>query len=184
MVNTENQHKTLKIHNAKTLQLGWTGSHSTLAYLNLILPILDELYTELHFKFILIADHAPKWQRPWLIFKVWTKDTEEADLLEIDIGLMPLPNESWALGKCGFKAIQYMALGIPALVSPIGVNKEIVIAGSTGYWCSTAAEWKQAILDLYNNPEKLKEMGINSRQHIINHYSAGANLAQFVGLFS
>ncbi|MGZ9928063.1 glycosyltransferase, partial [Escherichia coli] len=61
------------------------------------------------------------------------------------MGLMPLPETEWALGKCGFKAIQYMALGIPAVVSGIGANKVIVPNGQAGYLCTTQDDWYTAL---------------------------------------
>ena len=96
---------------------------------------------------------------------------------------MPLPNDKWANGKCGFKALQYMALGIPALVSPIGVNTKIVDNGINGFYCTTAEDWENAIEQLFFNSELLYEMSNNTQQKIVEHFSVAANSDNYLGLF-
>ena len=132
---------------------------------------------------LVIADKNPALPLKTFRFLPWRKESEIADLREIDIGIMPLPDDSWTRGKCGFKALQYMAISIPAVVSPVGVNKEIVAHGLEGYVCSTSDEWFSALEDLILNPSKREAMGKKGRQKVINSYSASANLANFLSLF-
>jgi glycosyltransferase involved in cell wall biosynthesis len=96
---------------------------------------------------------------------------------------MPLVNDKWANGKCGFKALQYMSLGIPALVSPVGVNSRIVDHGLNGFICDTPEEWETAIETLLKNRESLGEMSKQTRKKIIDHYSVKSNSDNFIGLF-
>ncbi len=88
-----------------------------------------------------IADKDPLLPIPQNTFLSWSKATEISDLEKIDIGIMPLPDDEWSKGKCGFKALQYMALEIPAVASPVGVNTTIIQEGINGFLCTTDEEW-------------------------------------------
>ena len=98
---------------------------------------MDEIFTVLQkleqegypFEFRVISDQAPTFKLKSMKFVPWNKKNEITDLLAFDIGIMPLSDDEWARGKCGFKALQYMSLGIPAMVSPVGVNTQIVDDG-------------------------------------------------------
>jgi glycosyltransferase involved in cell wall biosynthesis len=96
---------------------------------------------------------------------------------------MPLRQDKWSEGKCGFKALQYMALGIPALVSPVGVNSKIVDHGVNGFICETENDWVKYILELHKNRDKLVELGRNTREKIVKNYSHLSNRDNFVLLF-
>ena len=96
---------------------------------------------------------------------------------------MPLPDEIWSKGKCGFKALQYMALGIPALVSDIGVNAEVVDHGINGCVCKSVAEWKLYMMKLIKEPQYLQRLAGNSRKKIIDNYSVESNKSNFLSLF-
>jgi glycosyltransferase involved in cell wall biosynthesis len=100
------------------------------------------------------------------------------------IGLMPLYDDELTRGKCGFKAIQYMSLGIPAVVSAVGVNTEIVEDGVNGYICYSEEDWVTKLSYLISNREKRTEMGINARIKIINQYSVKATRDKFLELFT
>ena len=183
VVDTESHHNRRKEHREKLSALGWTGSHSTLKYLEHIAPVIRELEEELEFQFIVIADKKPALNLRSLVYIPWNKAGEIEDLLKMDIGLMPLPDEPWARGKCGFKAIQYMALGIPALVSPVGVNKDIVDDGINGFWCATTQEWKSRIRLLLSDVALRREMGESARRKTRQHYSVEATFGDFLKLF-
>ncbi|MEQ8712659.1 MAG: glycosyltransferase family 4 protein [Cyclobacteriaceae bacterium] len=163
--------------------LGWTGSHSTLKYLNSLLPMLQRLEQSLAFTFVVIADKDPLLSLKHYRFIKWSKDQEIDDLNELDIGLMPLEDDQWSKGKCGFKAIQYGAVGIPALVSPVGVNQVIVEHGVTGFHCSTDKDWETAISTLIANQELRLKMGQAGRKRIIKHYSVESEKERFLALF-
>ena len=87
---------------------------------------------------------------------------------------MPLPDEPWARGKCGMKAIQYMGIGIPAVVSPVGANREIVQDGVTGFHASTAAEWVEKLDLLLNDSALRQRQGAAARESVRSLYSAEA----------
>lgn len=118
-----------------------------------------------------------------LVFKPWKKETEIEDLALFDIGIMPLPDDTWAKGKCGFKALQYLAMEIPAVVSPVGVNSKIIEHGGNGFCCTTEEEWFEVLEILILNEAGRKIMGERGRRKVIEHYSVLSNSATFLSLF-
>ena len=166
------------------LIIGWTGTHSTLKYLDQVVPVLAKLEAEgLDFEFRVISNHPPTLRLHSLVFLPWRKDTEIADLLGFHIGLMPLEDDSWANGKCAFKALQYMALGIPALVSPVGMNTEVVQNGQNGFVCTTPTEWEASLRQLLADAELRQRLGQAARTTIEHRYSVLANTTNFLALF-
>ena len=166
------------------LVIGWTGTHSTLKYLNQVVPVLAKLETEgLDFEFRVISNQPPALQLRSLVFLPWRKETEIADLLGFHVGLMPLEDDPWAQGKCAFKALQYMALGIPALVSPVGMNTEVVQHGQNGFVCATATEWEASLRQLLLDADLRQRMGSAARDTVEQRYSVRANTGNFLGLF-
>ena len=167
------------------LVIGWTGTHSTLKYLDQVVPVLAKLEAEgLDFEFRVISNQPPTLPLRSLMFLPWNKDTEIADLLSFHVGLMPLEDDLWAKGKCAFKALQYMALGIPALVSPVGMNTEVVQHGQNGFICATPADWEASLRQLLADAELRQRLGQTARQTIEQRYSVRANTANFLALFS
>ncbi|WP_375416593.1 glycosyltransferase family 4 protein [uncultured Hymenobacter sp.] len=170
------------------LVIGWTGTHSTLKYLAPVVPVLARLEAEgLEFEFRVISNQDPELPLRSARFVPWRKATEIADLLSFHVGLMPLEDDPWAQGKCAFKALQYMALGIPALVSPVGMNTEVVRDGENGYVCASAADWDARLRELLapqTGPDLRQRLGQAARATIEQHYSVKANAANFLALFS
>ena len=107
-----------------------------------------------------------------------------ADLLKMDIGIMPLQNDKWSEGKCGFKLIQYMALGIPAVASPVEVNNKIIDHGTNGFLCSSDDEWLNSLTQLIKDVSLRVKMGQKGKDKIVEHYSVLANTGIFLDLFN
>ena len=183
-IDTKNYHNTVNEHTQHKPVIGWTGSHSTIRYINEILPVLRKLEAEFDFTFKVISDLKPEIELQSLEYCKWNKDSEIEDLVQFNIGIMPLKDDKWANGKCGFKALQYMALGIPALVSPVGINTRIVDHGINGYVCTNDQDWANALRELLSNRERLIEMGKRTREKIENHFSVESNSPNFLALFS
>lgn len=184
-VDTVHLHRTStssKVENRK-VTIGWTGSHSTLKYLQVIVPVLKSLEAKYPYvETLVIADRNPTLPLQNFTFRSWNKESEMHDLSGIDIGIMPLPDDDWTKGKCGFKALQYMALEIPAVVSAVGVNAEI-IDNDQGYLCNTPEDWFLCLEKLILDPDLRKRMGKRGRQKVIERYSADANTETFRSLF-
>jgi glycosyltransferase involved in cell wall biosynthesis len=185
-IDTHHLHNRIHItknHDNKII-IGWTGSHSTLKYLNVfekIFNVLEQKYPS-QLELMVIADKKPDLAIKSLRFKSWTKENEIDDLLNFDIGIMPLTDDAWAKGKCGFKALQYMALGIPVVTSPVGVNSVIVDQGMNGFLCTTTDEWINSLEKLINNKSLRENMGASGRKKIIDHYSVASNSSNFLSL--
>jgi glycosyltransferase involved in cell wall biosynthesis len=104
--------------------------------------------------------------------------------MRLDIGLMPLPDDPWTQGKGGFKALQYLALEIPAVVSPVGINQEIVIQGMNGYLAVTDEEWLDSISRLIEDKSLRVRLGQAGRRHVEAHYSVEVVAPVFLKLFA
>jgi glycosyltransferase involved in cell wall biosynthesis len=183
-IDTENYHnQTKQTTNSKPV-IGWTGSHSTVQYLDDLIPVFKELENNFSFELCVISDRKPEFELKSLNFVQWKKETEIEDLLHFDAGIMPLRDDKWSNGKCGFKALQYMSLGIPALVSPVGVNTKIVDHDMNGYICNTNDDWKKYLSLLLSDKNKLNELSAKTREKIINKYSVKSNTDNFLLLFA
>ncbi len=186
-IDTEFLHKPahgLPQKNSKKICVGWTGSHSTLKYLTLVEEAMLRLeVANPNLEWLVIADKRPSLSVKNLRFIPWSLKTEISGLMEIDIGIMPLPDDEWAKGKCGFKALQYMALGIPAVASPVGVNTTIIDHGKNGFLCTSTEAWEKTIQTLIEDKDLRKRIGENSIKKIETHYSVASNSGNFLSLF-
>jgi glycosyltransferase involved in cell wall biosynthesis len=184
VVDTEEVHNQLQDQSTASPAIGWTGTFSTLKFLDMIVPVLQKLQDEFDFTFVVIADRDPALPLKKYRFIRWQKETETKDLLNMHIGLMPLTDDDLARGKCGFKAIQYMSLGIPAVVSPVGVNTTIVQDGINGFVCDNEDQWQLKLEQLLKNTVLRQKMGEEARRQIESHYSVKATRDAFLALFS
>ena len=183
-VDTVSHHNQLKVQQKEKVVIGWTGSHSTMKFLDGIKEVLAKISEDFEVEILIISNKAPQFTLKNLRFIPWQEATEVADLLQMNVGLMPLEADPWCEGKCGFKLIQYMALGIPAVASPIGVNKQIIDEGKNGFLCTTKEEWYNAIALLIQDTTKRRELGLNGQAKIKAQYSIQANAGSFLGLFN
>jgi glycosyltransferase involved in cell wall biosynthesis len=168
----------------RPLTIGWTGSSSTLKYLEEFEPVLLAIENEFpSVYFVFIADRRPKLRLQNMIFKYWNVDSELQDLAEIDIGIMPLPDDEWTKGKCGFKALQYMSLEIPAVVSAVGVNSLLIQNNQNGFICHSNEEWLKALRILILDETLRKRIGKAGKKTVQDHYSVESNSENFLSFF-
>ena len=104
-------------------------------------------------------------------FRRWSYESEVQDLQTADIGVMPLFDDEWARGKCGLKLLQYMAVGLPALASPVGVNRDIVRHGENGFLAATEEEWHRHLAALCRSSELRRRIGEAARATVHAQYS-------------
>ena len=112
----------------------------------------------------------------------WERHTEISELEEIDIGIMPLPNDKWSLGKCGLKGLVYMSMEIPAVLSAVGFNNEIIEHEKNGFLCETDDEWFETLSKLIEDKALRKEIGAKGRVTILEKYSVEVNKTKFYDL--
>lgn len=156
--------------------VGWSGSFSTIAHFQLAIPALRRVKARFGDAvcFRVIGDGNFKVPELGIVGQPWIAASEVPDLHEIDIGLMPLADDEWSRGKCGLKGLQYMALGIPTLMSPVGVNSEIIQEGVSGYLPRTEDEWVDRISGLVQSAELRQRMGAAGREVVVRRYSVEA----------
>jgi glycosyltransferase involved in cell wall biosynthesis len=150
----------------------WIGSPSTQKYLIDVMPFLIEIYKHHDYNFKVIGANIEEYlNHPFVSVIKWSEKTEYDEINNSDIGIMPLPDNPFEKGKCGYKLIQYMSCSLPVIASPVGVNKKIITNGYNGYLCSDKKEWCDALIELLNNKEKRRIMGQNGYEIIKKEYS-------------
>jgi glycosyltransferase involved in cell wall biosynthesis len=161
-----------------TVCIGWSGSPSTIEHLRLLEPVLLDLQRERGITIRVIGDSSYKLDGAIIDAMDWNAHTELGDLSPIDIGVMPLPDDEWSRGKCGLKALQYMALGIPTVLSPVGVNCEIARDGAA-VLAGSHAEWGEALRALIDDPDLRTRFGDAGRTRVETEYSVHAMLSHW-----
>ncbi len=183
VVDTVNLHNRLKNQSEQPFTIGWTGTFTNFYNLERIFEPVKKLQEKYNFRFLIIADKDPMLTGMKYEYIKWDKVTEIDDLIKFNIGVMPLNNSEVEMGKCGFKAIQYLSLGIPAVVSPVGANCKVVLNNVVGFWAESDEDWYTNLELLINDTECRIHMGTAAREHIINHYSVAATRKMFFDLF-
>ncbi len=175
----------MKVARNNKICIGWSGSFSTIKHFETVLnPLkkLKEKYKEqIYFK--IIGDGAYRNDELNIQGLSWKIETEIPDLCEMDIGIMPLPDDEWSRGKCGLKSLQYMALEIPTIISPVGVNSDIVEDGTNGFLASSPREWVEKLSILIENESLRKKMGKLGRKTVEESYSVEVNKEKWLKAF-
>ncbi len=154
------------------LVLGWIGSTTTERYLELIRSPLEALgRSHPNLRLRLIGAASFEVETMPVERTDWSLDREVEALRGIDIGLMPLPDDPWTRGKGGYKLLQYMSMGIPAVASPVGINCDIVEHGRNGFLASDDAEWAECLAGLVADPDLRRRMSSAGREKMVSQYS-------------
>lgn len=154
----------------ETVTVGWIGSHSTVGYLEPLLPILRRLNERGVSLRLVVVGGDTGLREAWLEHRPWSLGTQARDLSGFDIGVMPLPDTPWARGKSGYKLLQYFAAGVPAVASPVGVNADL-LAGGQGLAANTESDWEAALLALHADATERRERGLIARRFVEEHFS-------------
>ena len=170
----------------KTICIGWSGSTSTIKHFELAIPTLlaiKEKFGDL-IKFKVIGQH--NYHHPKLNFQFvnWSAENEIMELEEIDIGIMPLPDDEWAKGKCGLKGLQFMALEIPVVMADVGVNKSIIQDGVNGFLAKNESEWVDKISALVESESLRNKMGTLGRNTVLQNYSVDSQKQAYLDVFN
>jgi glycosyltransferase involved in cell wall biosynthesis len=156
--------------------LGWVGSHSTYPYLQSIFPALQEVGRRTPFHLRVIGSGRPPVEIPGLSieFLDWQMDREIEDFQSFDIGLYPVIADEWSAGKSGFKSIQYMAVGLPFVATPVGACAEIGVPGITHFTAETHDGWVDTLTRLLTEESLRRRMGAAGREHALSNYTVPA----------
>lgn len=165
--------------------IGWTGGASGLPYLYAIEQALARVLRALPTARLLVMCDAPPvlpaLDPARVLYVPWSEAVEVQTLQRMDVGLMPLDDSVWTRGKCSYKMLLYMACGRPVVVSPVGMNRDVLAQGALGFAATHADEWVDALLTLAANPDLAHAMGGAGRRVVCAHYAievTGAALAR------
>lgn len=152
--------------------VGWIGTHSTYPYLERLLPVFERLSRSASFQLRIVGSGRAQIQVPGVDVdtRLWRLDREVEDFQSIDIGVYPIADDAWSVGKAGFKAVQYMATGVPFVMSPVGVCATMGVAGRTHLLATTDDEWHDALLRLIGDARLRKSMSSEGRAFAEKNY--------------
>jgi glycosyltransferase involved in cell wall biosynthesis len=160
------------------LIIGWIGTHSTFPSLERLFPVLRRLAEKFQFKLKIVGAGREEINLPGVIVEnlKWSLDREPEDFRSLDIGLYPIfpaphAGEDWIRGKSGFKAIQYMSVGVPFVMSPVGICAEIGTAGETHLEATSLEQWYNALEKLLSDADLRKKIGASGRQKSLEFYT-------------
>jgi glycosyltransferase involved in cell wall biosynthesis len=168
----------------KPVTIGWIGSPTTWANVRPLLPMLARVCREHRLRFLAVGAGAAASGDCFdgLELHDWTEAGEVRDVQAMDIGIMPLLDQPFERGKCGYKLIQYMACGLPVVASPIGVNSDIVDEGKHGLLVSSEEQWEAALVTLIRDPDLRRRMGAAGRERAVERYSLQSQAPRLVAL--
>lgn len=176
--------KFLDSNRDRRFTVGWTGLSINFKYLYKIeMPLESFLENHKDSELLIIADKPPNFQRlpnERVRYIKWSPSIEAEAVRQMDVGIMPLPNNDWTKGKCSFKMLQYMASGVPVVVSPVGMNVEVLSLGRIGFAAKSNAEWYEALDFLYKDRDLAHKYGLTGRLIAEKHFSrsvVSANIA-------
>lgn len=162
--------------------IGWIGTPSTLPHLRSAENALKQFCRDHKAKIVLIGSGTVGMEDFPADIRPWSESSEISDILEFDVGIMPLPDNSFNRGKGGMKIMQYMACGIPTIASPIGFNCEIIKHGLNGFLATSDEEWISCLKKLYEQPLLRQSMGAAGRETIVNNYCLQVTATRFMQL--
>ncbi len=166
--------------------IGWSGSITTIQHFEFAIPILKQIKEKFGDKveFSVVGDGT--YENPGLGIRglPWRKESELTDLQNMDIGIMPLPDDEWARGKCGLKGLQYMGVGVATIMSPVGVNSEIIQDGENGFLAAEIEDWVNKLTQLIESEELRQKIGTAGRRTVVEKYSVAAWKDAYLNAFN
>lgn len=151
--------------------IGWTGSSTSQTYLEGFAPLLGEIARDERIELRVHSDRAPELQGVPYVWRPWAAETEVEEISAFDIGIMPMPDDEWARGKCAMKALLYMSLGIPAICTAVGANREVITHGENGMLAASDDDWRSGIAALVGDRQLRERLGQAGRRTVEERYS-------------
>jgi glycosyltransferase involved in cell wall biosynthesis len=181
VVDLERYHLTLQPENP-VFTIGWIGTPATEKYLHLVHRALREVCKDGSARLVLVGSNQAELDGLPAEIHTWSEKTEAAEIQGFDVGIMPMPDEAWAKGKCGYKLIQYMACARPVIASPVGVAQRMIEDGKNGFLAASAADWVKAFRILREDRGLKERMGKAGRSKVERHYSIQATAPLLISL--
>lgn len=152
--------------------VGWTGSSTSQYHLEEFEPVLAELLKKRNdVEIRVVSNREPSFKTIPYVWRSWAAETEVEEIGQIDIGIMPTPDDEWSRGKCALKALQYMSLGIPAVCTDMGANRDVVKHGENGFLAKTQEQWLNCFDTLIDDVVLRKHLGDEARRTVVDNYS-------------
>ncbi len=163
--------------------VGWIGSAANLPYLEAIAPAVAKAAGRIkNLKLKIVCNRFFDVDGVDVIKKPWRPQDVSEDLMSFDVGVMPISDDPFARGKCGLKVVQYLAAGVPALVSPVGINRDLVTPGQTGLWAESIDEWAEQLEKLAANRELCRKMGLAGRRLVEENFSLQTTAPRYLDI--
>lgn len=151
--------------------IGWTGSATSLTYLETFAPVLRELLRRRDVEIRVQSNRPPALSGVPVVWQPWSPETEIQEIRRYHIGIKPMPDDPWARGKCPMKELQYMALGVPAVCSAVGTSVEVIRDGENGFLAANGDQWLEHLTRLVDDAALRKTIGLAGRQTVEERYS-------------
>jgi glycosyltransferase involved in cell wall biosynthesis len=177
-----NRYPMVACYDPDEIAVGWIGTPVTAKFLDVVPPILSRLGPDERVRFVAIGSGPLSWATDRVEVVPWSSETEVESLRSLSIGIMPIPDNPFERGKSGLKLLQYMAVGLPVIASPVGVNRKIVEPGVNGFLCETTDEWVTAIRALAADAQLRQRMGQAGRRKVEALYSLQASAPRLASL--
>ena len=172
-----------KLKDKNEVVIGWIGMKGNLFYLENLKPVFRNLAVKFpNISLSVICSDFPEFEGIKVNKRKWNVEDELAHLRELDIGLMPLTDDIWSRGKCGFKILQYFSVGVPVVASPVGINCDIIKHGVNGFLAGTDSEWEACLSELIADKSLREKMGLESRRTVAEKYALADYIKKYVSL--
>lgn len=174
-----------QLSNIRPLIFGWIGTPVTFAaYVQQLVPLFESIAERIGAEFWVIGAGIPGESTKSVKYHSWSQEEENALLNSLDVGIMPLVDDPWSRGKCGYKLLQYMAVGKAVIASPVGVNQDIVEHGETGYLVREAGDWDRYLTILSSDRQLSRAMGVKGLEKVNSRYSSATTGQAIVDYFN
>lgn len=151
--------------------IGWTGSSTSQTYLESFAPVLREIVKRRNVELRIHSDRRPELDGVPVEWREWSPENEASEIASFDIGIMPMPHEEWARGKCAMKALLYMSCGVPTICEDFGTNREVISHGENGLLAGTHEEWIAALESMIDDARLRQRLGTAGRNSVEEYYS-------------
>ena len=170
-VDTHRYRPVRKDERSRRIVVGWTGSATSQTHLEMFAPVLARLRSRRDFELRVISDRRPEITALPFEWRPWSAETEVEEIAQFDIGIMPMPDDPWAHGKCAFKALLTMSMGLPTVCSAVGMNRDLIQHGRNGLLAATENDWLDQLCMLIDDPVLRRRLGAAARRTVEESYS-------------